>query len=310
MFLYHSRLPTYLLYVILITRFISVDNFHNLVKECTLEEYDSAVTLRTARLSQFCAGALIQTRWVVTASHCVYMVRPPSAIRVMKKGTQSKSRTTIIKASKIYLQETYDPKTLENDVSLLFLERSFPQNINFAVLPSTDLFLHLAHHNDDVGVVVTWSENRPWVQSKVMEPICISVHIWNETSCEIHYKYIFQDLTMFCTGSGPHGNHPCRGDSGGPLYVDNVLVGVVSFGVDCKLKNASSMFGRVDSALGFIEKAVASHEQKFMKKNFEGFDVYYVGVGQDSGVGAKRYMFVIPVTLGCCVWLSNFGILI
>ncbi|KAJ8916288.1 hypothetical protein NQ315_016429 [Exocentrus adspersus] len=58
---------------------------------------------------------------------------------------------------------------------------------------------------------------------------------------------------QICT-SGLDGGGSCNGDSGGPLVSDNVLIGVVSYGVSDCLPGYPSGFSRVTSFLDWIEK--------------------------------------------------------
>ncbi|KAK7065836.1 Trypsin-like serine protease [Halocaridina rubra] len=64
---------------------------------------------------------------------------------------------------------------------------------------------------------------------------------------------------MICAG-GDQGEDVCRGDSGGPLYLQDILrqevAGIVSAGFGCGDVAFPGLYTRVDSFLTWIDLAV------------------------------------------------------
>ena len=58
---------------------------------------------------------------------------------------------------------------------------------------------------------------------------------------------------MLC-GVGENEAGSCEGDSGGPIVVDNILVGIVSFGLNICGHEYPSVFTKVQAFLNFITK--------------------------------------------------------
>lgn len=56
---------------------------------------------------------------------------------------------------------------------------------------------------------------------------------------------------MFCASA--EGADACQGDSGGPVVFRGKLVGVISFGLDCELSNAPSIYTVVSNYLQWIQ---------------------------------------------------------
>lgn len=61
---------------------------------------------------------------------------------------------------------------------------------------------------------------------------------------------------MICAGYMEGKRDSCVGDSGGPLVLNGVLVGIVSFGVDCATRNRPGVYTNVAEVQDWITKAV------------------------------------------------------
>lgn len=82
----------------------------------------------------------------------------------------------------------------------------------------------------------------------------VNVTIINGKDCKQVYK---EKLTqsMFCAGDVIAGGHDaCLGDSGSPLvYRENILIGIVSWGIDCGDRNFPGVYTDVRKFRSWID---------------------------------------------------------
>lgn len=79
------------------------------------------------------------------------------------------------------------------------------------------------------------------------------VPIINNWNCQQFYP---DQITsrMLCAGFKAGGTDSCQGDSGGPLVAGGRLVGIVSWGRGCALKDYPGVYTSVAALRGFIRK--------------------------------------------------------
>ena len=81
------------------------------------------------------------------------------------------------------------------------------------------------------------------------------VDIVDFDTCDEFFRRILDDV-MVCAGSGTAGRDSCAGDSGGPLLVDGVAVGLVSFGSGCARDNVPAVYTRISAYEEWISNGI------------------------------------------------------
>lgn len=83
----------------------------------------------------------------------------------------------------------------------------------------------------------------------------VSVPKMNQDACiEAYNEWATVTDQMLCAGPMEGGKDSCEGDGGGPLVSSNkVLVGLVSWGLDCAAANYPGVYARVASVVPWIK---------------------------------------------------------
>ncbi|KAJ3659685.1 hypothetical protein Zmor_011360 [Zophobas morio] len=197
--------------------------------DITIEEAPYQISLQDND-AHSCGGSIISPSYIITAAHCTQgttedqlSVRAGTSIR--EDGGQ------VIEVKKIYNHPKYNTENGVPDYDIAILELSTNLELGFQVavisLPSqnqewpagTDAFITgwgLLHEGDNTLPVNLQGA---------------TVQLTDENVCAESYSGLITER-MFCAGVDGGGVDSCQSDSGGPLQVDGILAGIVSYGFD------------------------------------------------------------------------------
>ncbi|XP_065347871.1 trypsin-7-like [Cloeon dipterum] len=215
-------------------------------------EYPSQVSLR-ALGSHSCGASIISENWVLTAGHCVELMLPgwleihANSNHLITNGTSHEVVRFIQHAGFNFSDFTSeDIAVIEVTPPFEFSETAQP-----AVLPEQDVETPAG----SPAVVIGWGfvdTNGP-VSPSLLE---VDQVVRDYQDCfNIYTPDVNVTTEQICADVPEGGKGICSGDSGGPLFVDGLLVGLVSWSANgCAAEGFPGVYTRVASYRDWIRE--------------------------------------------------------
>ncbi|XP_059614967.1 venom protease-like isoform X2 [Phlebotomus argentipes] len=219
-----------------------------------------AALLTRGYTKAFGGGALITDRHVLTAAHCTDGLKAEELFVRLGEYDFSKrdeTRARDFRVAEIREHEDYDTITYENDIAIVKLQR--PTLFNTYIWPICLPPIGETWEGHNAAVAGWGTQFFGGPQSDVLMEV--SMPIWKQSDCVAAYANRIESSSM-CAGGRQDGKDSCQSDSGAPLMVmlPNrrwVVVGVVSWGVQCGQPGRPGVYTRVTSYIDWIvENAV------------------------------------------------------
>jgi trypsin len=209
-----------------------------------------------ARSGQFCAGAVVAPRTVLTAAHCLSSETlgvPPGDVHDLKviAGRQDLAGSTgrEIPVRTTTVDPAYDSGTNAHDVATLTLSSPLPQSAVLRTAPAGDP----AYRPGTAATVYGWGDTTG-AGDYASGLRAAKVKVLSDAACKRAYpgggQGTYAAGLMLCAGARGGGRDACQGDSGGPLVAGKRLIGLVSWGSGCGRAGKPGVYAKISGVLG------------------------------------------------------------
>lgn len=178
-----------------------------------------------------CGGSLIQANKVLTAAYCVYGAETVEVILGAHNLTIVEDTQVHLESSNFTVHEEYDTENHLNDIAVVYLSEDVTLTDAIQTIQTPSLVEILDTYADETGLVAGWGkfdDNDPNYSDVLRK---IEATILPHLACSIPYLFQIQTYQM-CTSGVQNRQNICLGDTGSPLVVNGVQVGIASYGSD------------------------------------------------------------------------------
>lgn len=201
------------------------------------------------RSGQFCGGAIIGSRAVVTAAHCVDGTRA-AAITVRAGTARVHQGGQTRGVARIAVHPDWRPISNRNDVAVLILDRDLVMGAGVSAIGYRGDAIARLSADGATAWVSGWGAVGETADGS-NRLLAVSVPVIGDARCQQLMRA--QDASihgpsMLCAGGGVGDS--CYGDSGGPLVTRDAdgtpyLIGVVSWGLVCGAPGVPGVYADV-----------------------------------------------------------------
>ncbi|CAF3683317.1 unnamed protein product [Rotaria socialis] len=262
-------------------------------EEAMKNSWGWAVSIRIHN-NHICGGSLISSELVLTAAHCIVLVKTISSLSVTAGSKYLSMINQQRSVSQAFIPFNYDSTTYTNDIAIILLSSPFDMNdrsLAFICLPPS---IENYPPDDMTVIAIGWGvlSTTEKTSSDTLQQVTLKTISNGISACHIS---VYNENVQICAGVQGGGKgmkkekilifildniccfqlDTCRGDSGGPLMMFSnqrwYIVGITSYGNGCASPYYPGIYTRASvyrKDIGcFLKNETSCIKKKFLVRN-------------------------------------------